>query len=90
MGDASHAIVPFYGQGMNASFEDVRVFDEILEQHEGDWKKIFSEFQDVTSQKTPMPLQIWPLIIFMKCSDHVDDPVFIRKKKIGNAVGAAL
>ena len=30
MGDASHAIVPFYGQGMNASLEDVRVFDEIF------------------------------------------------------------
>ena len=27
MGDAAHAIVPFYGQGMNASFEDVVEFD---------------------------------------------------------------
>ena len=31
LGDASHAIVPFYGQGMNSGFEDCRVFDEILE-----------------------------------------------------------
>ena len=36
MGDAAHAIVPFYGQGMNASFEDVTVFDAILDKHEGD------------------------------------------------------
>jgi len=39
MGDAAHAIVPFYGQGMNASFEDVVVFDELLEKHTGNWQK---------------------------------------------------
>eukprot|EP00095_Tigriopus_kingsejongensis_P001689 maker-scaffold5673_size4425-snap-gene-0.0 protein:Tk01689 transcript:maker-scaffold5673_size4425-snap-gene-0.0-mRNA-1 annotation:"kynurenine 3-monooxygenase" len=48
LGDAAHAIVPFYGQGMNASFEDVVVFDEILEKQEGDildWKKVFYEYE---------------------------------------------
>ena len=41
MGDAAHAIVPFYGQGMNASFEDVVEFDQVLDKYEGDWDTIF-------------------------------------------------
>lgn len=45
MGDAAHAIVPFYGQGMNASFEDVRVFDEMIEKHNGNWPNVLEEFK---------------------------------------------
>ena len=41
LGYSSHAIVPFYGQGMNASFEDVYVFDNVLNQFEGDWLTVF-------------------------------------------------
>ena len=41
MGDAAHAIVPFYGQGMNASFEDVTVFNEILNQNLESWEAVF-------------------------------------------------
>ncbi|HET8837366.1 MAG TPA: NAD(P)/FAD-dependent oxidoreductase, partial [Flavobacteriaceae bacterium] len=45
LGDAAHAIVPFYGQGMNASFEDVVVFDEILEKYVSEeyinWNNLF-------------------------------------------------
>jgi kynurenine 3-monooxygenase len=52
MGDAAHAIVPFYGQGMNASFEDVRVFDEILDAHEGDWPAICYQFQEARYRNT--------------------------------------
>jgi kynurenine 3-monooxygenase len=45
LGDAAHAIVPFYGQGMNASFEDVFVFDEILNTFEGNWKTVLFEYE---------------------------------------------
>ena len=44
MGDAAHAIVPFYGQGMNASFEDVVVFDEVLEEGLEDWEAVFKTY----------------------------------------------
>ena len=44
LGDAAHAIVPFYGQGMNASFEDVVEFDAFLDAHTGDWEKTFNAF----------------------------------------------
>lgn len=44
MGDAAHAIVPFYGQGMNAGFEDCRIFSELVKKHNGDMSKILPEF----------------------------------------------
>lgn len=45
IGDAAHAIVPFYGQGMNCGFEDVRVLDELLDAHQNDWNKTLDAFQ---------------------------------------------
>ena len=43
LGDSCHAIVPFFGQGMNAAFEDCVYLNEIIGKHEGNWRKIFSE-----------------------------------------------
>lgn len=45
IGDAAHAVIPFYGQGMNCSFEDVKELDEIIDQHYPDWPKILDEYQ---------------------------------------------
>jgi kynurenine 3-monooxygenase len=45
IGDAAHAIVPFYGQGMNCGFEDVRILDELLDAHQQDWNKTLEAFQ---------------------------------------------
>jgi len=44
VGDSSHAIVPFHGQGMNSSFEDCLVIDELIEKHSEDWTSIFRAF----------------------------------------------
>jgi kynurenine 3-monooxygenase len=41
IGDASHAIVPFYGQGMNSGFEDISILNEMIEKYGDDWKTIF-------------------------------------------------
>ena len=81
MGDASHAIVPFYGQGMNASFEDVRIFDDILDQHEGDWEKILYEFQEsrVSNANAIADLAIDN---FHEMQDKVDDEDFMKKRKL--------
>jgi len=81
MGDASHAIVPFYGQGMNAAFEDVAVFDEILDQHEGDWLKIFEAFQDARVDNANAIADL-AIDNFTEMQDKVDDRDFMRKRKL--------
>ena len=81
MGDAAHAIVPFYGQGMNASFEDVSVFDEVLDQYEGDWEKIFTNFQDVRAHNTDAIADL-ALDNFHEMRDHVANPVFVKKRNL--------
>jgi len=79
MGDAAHAIVPFYGQGMNASFEDVRVFDEVHTQHEGDWTKVFKTFQDARVDNTNAIADL-AIDNFYEMQDKVDDIPFINKR----------
>ncbi|MDW3646752.1 MAG: NAD(P)/FAD-dependent oxidoreductase [Bacteroidia bacterium] len=81
MGDASHAIVPFYGQGMNASLEDVRVFDEILEKEGANWEKVFTTFQDKRKKNTDAIADL-AIDNFYEMRDHVDDLNFMRKRKI--------
>ena len=59
MGDAAHATVPFYGQGMNCGFEDCTVMWELMQQHGDDWPTILDLFQKVRSgsdQTTCNPL----------------------------------
>ena len=81
MGDAAHAIVPFYGQGMNASLEDVRVFDETIEEHEGDWETIFKVFQDKRKKNTDAIADL-AVDNFHEMQDKVDDDAFIKKRNI--------
>ena len=45
MGDSAHATVPFYGQGMNAGFEDCTVLYDLMLKHNEDWEKIFEEYK---------------------------------------------
>ena len=79
LGDSSHAIVPFYGQGMNASFEDVFVFDSVLNQFKGDWATVFSEFQ---KQRKIDADAIADLAIdnYYEMRDHVANPLFKEKR----------
>jgi kynurenine 3-monooxygenase len=81
IGDAAHGIVPFYGQGMNAGFEDCRILNDLLEQHQDDWQKVLPEFQQ---QRKPDADAIAQLALdnFIEMRDLVDDPQFILRKKI--------
>ncbi len=81
MGDAAHAIVPFYGQGMNASFEDVHLFDQTLEKHEGNWAATLSAFQDERVEDTD---SIADLAVdnFYEMQDKVANAAFIKKREI--------
>ncbi len=81
MGDASHAIVPFYGQGMNASLEDVRIFDNLLEIHGTDWEKVFTLFQDERKENTDAIADL-AIDNFYEMTDKVINPAFMRKREI--------
>ncbi|MFT4535053.1 MAG: kynurenine 3-monooxygenase [Saprospiraceae bacterium] len=82
MGDAAHAIVPFYGQGMNASFEDVRVFDDMLEEHgDSDWNLLFEKYQDSRAENANAIADL-AIDNFHEMQDKVNDPDFQKKRKL--------
>lgn len=85
MGDSAHAIVPFYGQGMNASFEDVVEFDAVLDEFEGDWEKVFSEFEKARKKDTDAIADL-AIDNFHEMKDHVANPLFQEKRKIEMAL----
>lgn len=82
IGDAAHALVPFYGQGMNAGFEDCRILSEIISDmnHSG-WEEIFSDFY---KQRKTNADAISDLALknFIEMRDHVADSDFLLRKKI--------
>ncbi len=79
MGDSAHAIVPFYGQGMNASFEDVVVFDEVLNEFEGSWAQVFSKFQERRKKDTDAIADL-AIDNYDEMRDHVANPIFKEKR----------
>ena len=81
IGDSSHAIVPFYGQGMNASFEDVFVLDEILDQDLGDWEAVFKAYQKTRKKDTDAIADL-AIDNFHEMKNHVANPIFKEKRKI--------
>jgi kynurenine 3-monooxygenase len=81
MGDAAHAVVPFYGQGMNASFEDVMVLDRLIDEFSGDWTKILPKYQEIRKIDADA-------IADLAAENEIEmraataDPVFLLKRKI--------
>ncbi|KAA3623861.1 MAG: FAD-dependent monooxygenase [Flavobacterium sp.] len=81
MGDAAHAIVPFYGQGMNASFEDVVVLDGVIEQYEGDWPKILTEYEKVRKKDTDAIADL-AVDNFHEMKEHTASDLFQEKRRL--------
>lgn len=81
LGDAAHAIVPFYGQGMNASFEDVFVFDSILDRNLSSWEAVFKTYQKERKKDTDAIADL-AIDNFFEMRDHVANPLFKEKRKI--------
>tara|TARA_R110000868_G_scaffold30589_4_gene112938 strand:- start:6839 stop:8179 length:1341 start_codon:yes stop_codon:yes gene_type:complete len=81
VGDSAHAVVPFYGQGMNAGFEDIFALNSIIKKHGDDWEAIFQEFQ---KERKPNADAIAELSYrnFMEMSSKTADPKFLLQKKI--------
>ncbi len=87
LGDAAHAIVPFFGQGMNCAFEDCTVFLELLDRHGPDWKKLFQEFEQARKPNTDAIADM-ALENFIEMRDRVADPRFLFRKKVELALEA--
>lgn len=80
IGDASHAIVPFYGQGMNAGFEDCTVLMETLRKHNFDFINAIHEFQK-ERVKDANAISDLALKNFIEMRDKVSDEEFVQRKK---------
>jgi kynurenine 3-monooxygenase len=81
LGDASHAVVPFYGQGMNAGFEDITVLDKLLENFDGNWETLFKTFEQHRKPDTDAIADL-AVMNFIEMRDKVADPRFLLRKKI--------
>lgn len=81
LGDAAHAIVPFYGQGMNCGFEDCTVFNDLLHEAKGSWEGLMHRFSE---QRVPDGNAILDLALmnYVEMRDLTADPDFLLRKKI--------
>ena len=80
MGDAAHATVPFYGQGMNAGFEDCTVMWELMQKHNEDWPAVFAEYQQLRKPDGD-GVQDLSLHNYHVMRDFVADARFLLKKR---------
>jgi kynurenine 3-monooxygenase len=81
IGDAAHAIVPFFGQGMNAGFEDCSVLNSLIDKHEEDWSAILKEYQELRKPDADAIADL-ALTNFVEMRDKVADQKFLLQKKI--------
>lgn len=84
IGDAAHAIVPFFGQGMNCGFEDCRVLNGLIDKHSDNWKLILEEYQTLRKPDGDAIAEL-ALNNFIEMRDKVGDPKFLLQKKIETA-----
>ena len=89
LGDAAHAVVPFYGQGMNAAFEDCVVLDECLQEFAKDRERAFAEY---FSRRKENADALADLAIgnFIEMRDKTASRTFRAKKKLDHLLEAAL
>jgi kynurenine 3-monooxygenase len=89
LGDAAHAVVPFYGQGMNAAFEDCVVLDECVEKFANDREHAFAEY---FSRRKENADALADLAIgnFIEMRDKTASRTFRTKKKLDHLLEAAL
>lgn len=81
IGDAAHAIVPFYGHGMNAGFEDITVLVKMIEKYGNDWETIFNEYQKSRKPNADAIAEL-SLRNFIEMSTKTADEKFLLQKKI--------
>jgi kynurenine 3-monooxygenase len=81
LGDAAHAIVPFFGQGMNCAFEDCTYLLELMDRHGSAWAALFSAFEASRKVDTDAIADL-AIENFVEMRDRVADPRFLFRKKV--------
>ncbi|MDQ7904902.1 NAD(P)/FAD-dependent oxidoreductase [Phytohabitans sp. ZYX-F-186] len=89
IGDAAHAIVPFYGQGANCAFEDVVELDRCLEETGDEWGAALPLFHERRRDDTAAIAEM-ALANFVEMRDKVASPVFRLGKRVEHALERAL
>ncbi|XP_046406425.1 kynurenine 3-monooxygenase [Ischnura elegans] len=80
IGDAAHAMVPFYGQGMNAGFEDCYLLDNLLTKHKNNLKKTLEEFSEFRNPDAEAICNL-AMYNYIEMRDLVNHPSFLIRKK---------
>jgi kynurenine 3-monooxygenase len=81
LGDAAHAIVPFFGQGINCGFEDCTCFLQLVDRYGANWNRIFTEFEQMRKVNTDAIADL-AVENFVEMRDRVADPRFLFRKKV--------
>src|SRR4051812_43599388 len=81
VGDAAHAIVPFFGQGMNASLEDCVVLDELLDRHADDWSKVTGDFYESRRPNTDAVAEL-AMYNYEEIQARVNDAAFRFRREV--------
>jgi len=87
LGDAAHAIVPFFGQGINCGFEDCTVLLELIDRLGADWAEVFRQFEKARKVNTDAIADL-AVENFVEMRDRVADPRFLFRKKVDLALEA--
>ena len=89
LGDAAHAVVPFYGQGMNAAFEDCVVLDECLQNFPDSRERAFAEYFRSRKENADALADL-AVGNFIEMRDKTASRAFRAKKKLDHMLEAAL
>jgi len=81
IGDAAHAVAPFFGQGMNASFQDCSTLAKLIGQNENDWNTIFNAFSS-TQVENGHAIADMALENYLEMRDHVNDPEYKKRRNM--------
>ncbi|MEU4580078.1 NAD(P)/FAD-dependent oxidoreductase [Nonomuraea sp. ATR24] len=81
VGDAAHAVYPFYGQGMNASFEDCLVLDRMLARHPGDREAAFAAYERARKPHTDVLAELSERN-FLELRDGMRSPLALARKRL--------
>jgi len=85
IGDACHTVTPFYGQGMNAAFEDCSVLDECLSRNGENVEAAFEQFQHLRKRHTDALADL-SIKNFIELRDKVRSPVLLARKKLDSVL----